>query len=85
MIVHSVATEDHILTIDETKFYWPKVFVTVVLWMALVTEQGYLSLKRAQDPSYWVSMYSDHYMVGIRLVGVVFIILYLIYFFLLAT
>lgn len=30
-------------------------------------------------------MYADHFMVGIRLVGVVFIILYLMYFFLLAT
>jgi len=30
-------------------------------------------------------MYADHFMVGIRLIGVVFIILYLMYFFLLAT
>jgi hypothetical protein len=30
-------------------------------------------------------MYADHYMVGIRLVGVVFMILYLLYFFLLAS
>jgi hypothetical protein len=38
VIVHSVATEDNIITIDETKFYWPKAFVTVVLWIALITE-----------------------------------------------
>lgn len=30
-------------------------------------------------------MYTDHYMVGIRLVGVVFMVLYMLYFFLLAT
>jgi len=80
-----VATEDSVLTIDESKFFWPKAFVTVVLWAALVTEQGYLGVKRVQDPSYWTSMYADHYMVGIRLVGVVFIILYLFYFFLLSS
>lgn len=85
VLVHSVATEDQILTINENKFYWPKAFVCVILWGALVAEQGYLSLKRSQDPSYWNAMYADHFMVGIRLVGVVFIILYLMYFFLLAT
>jgi len=82
VLVHSVGTAEQIITIDESRFYWPKGVLCTILNVCLILEKGYLSLSRAQDPSYWVD--SDSFLTGTRIVGAFFLFIYLCYFFMLA-
>ena len=40
------------LDIGHRKFYWPKYAFGFEIWHVLFAEKGYMSVKRAKDPSY---------------------------------
>ena len=82
VLVHSVGTAEQIITIDESRFYYPKAILCTILNVCLVVERGYLSINRARDPSYWVD--SDAWLTGWRITGAVFLFIYLCYFFMLS-
>jgi hypothetical protein len=66
--------------VDESSFYKPKIVLCSFLWLSMVVEKAYLSMSRASDPSYFVTEYSDSTFMAIRVFGLAMLLIYLVYF-----
>jgi len=64
------------LNIDEKKFYTPKIVICVLIWLYLVTEIAYVTIRDAEllDKNF------DTARLVIRLVGALILAAYLVYF-----
>lgn len=84
LTVHSVAQSEELFNIDEGKFFRPKIVLCFCLWVYMCTERTYLLIMRQKDPIYYTDPNRDSNFVTIRLCGLIFIMLYVVYLVILA-
>lgn len=50
MLLHSIASQDDIITIEVNRFYAPKIFISLLIFMYLVTLRIFVYVKFSTDP-----------------------------------
>ena len=64
------------LNIDEKKFYTAKIVICVLIWLYLVTEIAYVTIRDAE----LLNSYIDTVRLVVRLIGALILTAYLVYF-----
>jgi hypothetical protein len=82
LLIHSIASQDDVISIDKKRFFLPKTVICLLFWAYFLTLKIFVFLKQSQDPFYDLiqtdhinSFYSYLYSAGIAL-----FITYLVYF-----
>jgi heme/copper-type cytochrome/quinol oxidase subunit 2 len=73
------------MTVNERKFYFPKLVLTGGIWVCLVLTLGFISLKEANDPSFsWKEDIESSFFSALQMLFIILIGLYASYFVLVA-
>ena len=79
VITHSISSNE-VINLDERRFYAPKVILCGLIWLALATSIGYVSVKQTIDPTFsWRDDLGTFYD-SIQLLSILLFVLYSSYF-----
>lgn len=83
LLIHSIACQDNLITIDHARFWYPKVVICAGLFLYLIYMRLFIYIKYSQDPFFDLveERHLSAYYAILHSVGIVLLVVYVIYFF----